>query len=800
LRRADSPPTARSSALLHDRVDGPFAVAPFGTAAPIRRPFRSRYASSSTDSLALDAPASDLADERLEIELGMSHKRSHADVLPSTGQTPPASFGETLARPTSLFSPPEPVEDRVVSPRWRRSFSYDAQRAEPTTSVVAATATAAAPLPGGAPSTSLGLLRRRARQPTEGDSSTASSLWVPAPGASALDRAHSKRRRSGTLGAANEDAVGGTGPAAFRAVPGGDNAATCRQRAHAGRGSLQLGAATTSTVAESALVVRSRAAPPSSASHSPQEAYDALLAQAARSDALARRGEGLLREAAGVLARAEEEVGRAAALVGAREADRERERERERQVAQRLPSTDGLYDLREVRERPVIGIRLGEGWTPTSPAPAPVSPTSPHQADGRRRRSSLWSLSSGFSSPPPTADAHSPPLDGTSSSSASHRARSFLTQLRARRPRLSRNSTAVSPPESGPASPPVVSSTSTFGSLSTSSTSASSSTAALRTWTLPSPPLVGPFAESAYDESAELAAAERLNRRLLERRRVSESLDLGTPLPMATEQVHPAPETSLWGEPSGGGIDLGGGGGGAVRRLRGPTQVANERRRFGPSGGEPPFQVTAGPSTATTTATSTASRLSTPSWRRFMRPASVDRREPVTGTQLGDAHFIERVRDESPSPRRERFGSTAALDAAEDGSPPRRHALEQHHHHRHPHAGGPVRPTIRLPRPDSAVDGFFSRARLRFDDDGDDEPGQHAARVGGWAAPLTLPLMLPSGRDGMLFPHPAAAAGPAHAGAAVGLERQRSASPFGNFGPDHLFVRLFPLREPIAAS
>ncbi|GAA5899598.1 hypothetical protein JCM8208_000601 [Rhodotorula glutinis] len=780
------------SAARHDRLDGPFAIAPFGTVAPIHRPFRSRYASSSHDSLDLDAHAADFADEPLDLDLDLgmaSHKRSHADVLPSTGQTPPASFDETLARPTSLFSPPESAEEHAVAPRWRRSFSYDAQRAEPTTSVVAATATAAAPLPGIAPSSSLGLLRRRARQPTESDSSLASSHWVAPPGTSAIDRAHSKRRRSGTLGAAG-DAFGG---GAHSATAGGDVAAS-RSRAQSRLGSFPLGAGMTSIDAEPALVVHPHGAPSSSTStpHDPQQAYDALLSHAARSDALAARGEGLLREAAGVLARAEEEVGRAAALVGAREADREHERER--QVAERLPSTDGLHDLREVRERPVIGIRLGEGRTPTSPAPAPVSPTSPPlQVNGHRRRSSLWSLSSGFSSPPPqTGDAHSPPLEGTSSSSASSRARSFLTQLRARRPRLSRNSTAVSPPESGPASPPAVSSTSTFGMLSTASPSASSSTAALRTWTLPSPPLVGPFAESAYDESAELAAAERLNRRLLERRRVSESLDLGTALPMATEQAHPAPETSLWGEPSGARINLGGsdvgGTGGIVRRLRGPTQVANERRRFGPSGGDPPFSMIAGPSTATTTATATSSRLSTPSWRRFMRPASVDRREPVTGTQAGDAHYFDRVRDESPSPRRERYGSTTALNAAEEGTSPRRRSLDHHHHHHRQQTADAVRPTIRLPRPESAAERSTSRPRLLFEDDDDEQQRQHAPTAGGWAAPLTLPLMLPSGSDGMLFPHPAAAAGPAVAGgAALGMERQRSASPFGNFGPDHLF-------------
>lgn len=751
------------------------AVAPFSAAAPIHRPFRSRYASSSTDSLALDTAPSDFADHP-EDDVGLSHKRSHADVLPSTGNTPPASFGDTLTRPTSLFSPPESADDHVVSPRWRRSFSYDAQRAEPTTSVVSATATAAAPLSHAAPSSSLGLLRRRARAPTEPDSTSAFSHSVSSLSPRVGNSGQSKRRRSGTLSVSDASAADNSlahGPSTSRPATTDDDVATIRRR---GRLSLACfpSAAITSVDAEPALSVRPTAPPSTSSSQQTQQAYDALLVHAARSDALATRGEGLLREAAGVLARAEEEVSRAAALVGARDADRERQRERD--VAQRLPSTDGLRDPREAGERPVIGIRLGEGWpqmqTHGSP-PAPVSPPPP--SEGRRRRPSLWSLSSssGPSSPPASGDPQSPPLEG----SASSRARNFITQLRARRPRLSRNSTAVSPPESGLASPPSFSRASTFGSQSGTSGSPSSSAAALRSWTLPSPPLAATLAGSAFDESAELAAANGLNMRLLERRRVSESLDLGVPPPPA-EQLHPPPDTSLWGETSGSA-----GGSGIARRLRGPTQVANERRRFGQLETEPPFPL-AGASTATTTATASTARLSTPSWRRFSRPSSVDTRGSPSSTRAGDAHFFDRVRDDSPSPRRERIGSTAALDAAEEGASPPRWPMR-----------GIGRPAIRLPRPESVAERSSSRLRLMFEDDANEERSG-AANGAAWAAPATLPLMLPSGSDGarMLFPHPAAAAGPTDGGAAASsMERQRSASPFGQFGPDHLFVRLSTL-------
>ncbi|KAK4052750.1 hypothetical protein OIV83_002037 [Microbotryomycetes sp. JL201] len=92
-----------------------------------------------------------------------------------------------------------------------------------------------------------------------------------------------------------------------------------------------------------------------------------------------------------------------------------------------LPSTRHLPAPGELDERPVIGIRIGEGWT-------------------TRRASSQEQLS------PTTEDASavlSPASDATSGSSGS-RAMRFLTNLRSRRPRLARNTTGVPPPEESP--------------------------------------------------------------------------------------------------------------------------------------------------------------------------------------------------------------------------------------------------------------------------------------------------------------------------------------------------------------
>ncbi|KAK4057417.1 hypothetical protein OIO90_001486 [Microbotryomycetes sp. JL221] len=93
-----------------------------------------------------------------------------------------------------------------------------------------------------------------------------------------------------------------------------------------------------------------------------------------------------------------------------------------------LPSTRHLPAPIELDERPVIGVRLGEGWT-------------------SRRRASTEMLQ------PTTEDASAVLSTGTSDEapgSNGSRALTFLNTLRSRRPRLARNATGVPPPEESP--------------------------------------------------------------------------------------------------------------------------------------------------------------------------------------------------------------------------------------------------------------------------------------------------------------------------------------------------------------
>ncbi|GAA5995375.1 uncharacterized protein JCM10292_005133 [Rhodotorula paludigena] len=840
---------------------------PFSTA-PVHRPFRSRYASSahSHDSLELPPPSPNPWTEEDRIgESIMPHKRSHSFVTPSTGSTPPASNDSGLfGAPLVDSGDDDEREESLPVPHWRRSFSYELQRAQPTvsTSVVSATA----PARSGASTPSLSIFRRRTRAPTDPEVQQAATVTAPSSSLRApdSDRASSKRRRSGTLSVEPptllppwHNASGSTTSSVFpvlsrqattaastataMSTSTDEDVRTIRRRARLSLSFFPSSSASASATGEdfahesgirrrtslaaaslntaepapsssssarlppallrprSPIAHSSLAAPldgpfafPSPAQPTPSSSttpasllalgpeYDDLFSHARRSRALANRGEGLLREAAGVLARAEEEVGRASRLVD----ERERERNAAAQAEQRAA-------------RPAIGIRLGEGWAPAAPetttaaasaSSPPVSPTSP---SGRRRRSSFFGLSS-----PPLASPASPPSDGgagvplspTGSSSASTRARQFLTQLRARRPRLSRNATAVSPPESG---------SSASGSASTSRMSldivppSATTTSTLRSWTLPSPPLADGLAGSSFDEEAEQAVADRLNRRLLERRRVSANIDTAT-----AAVAHPEPVTTLWGETAATTTADGG----RNRRLRGPTERANERWRFGHG----PAQA----STATSTSTSVhldvglLEGLTTPAapppWRR-VRGEDQDRvgESLPSGAARDEADEYFFRRENSPSPRRrgretpawlaDGSSSSLLLDAAEEGiGAPGLPALV-------PVRGSNLgRPSIRLPRPDASRSS--SRPRLAFEDDEEAAgPTMAAGRRGGaaWAAPPTLPLMLPSGSDGrrLIFPHPAAAAGGTAAGesTAAGLERPRSASPFGVFGPDHLF-------------
>ncbi|GAA5886341.1 hypothetical protein JCM5296_001874 [Sporobolomyces johnsonii] len=574
---------------------------------------------------------------------------------------------------------------------------------------------------------------------------------------------------------------------------------------------------TSSFVGSSLLCPRSPRAQPST---SRERASDPLVSfwreerELERASAeVQRRGGEILREAEDTLRRraetlrdAEESVQRARRLLESSREDRERERERVERL-QRLPNVGALPGPGESgAERPVVGVRVGEGWPSSRDAAQPQSPPSPR----RRRRSSVFSLSSLSNSPPSSPEQlqQSPDSAGTSS-----RARQFLTQLRARRPRLSRNSTSIRPPEVDTAP------------------SASLPAQDLRRWTVPSPPLVTALAGSSFDEDAERAVADRFNENLLERRRVSASLDPGN--------SDIAPSTSLWGETEAGS---------SRSRFRGPTERANERWRRGEaptlsSGTTMP----ASTSTSTATATTTAIGAAVPPWRRYRSTGLVTPAASSTSNtppRMQDDHssgaaaaYFSR-RDESPSPRSRRrtvVRSTSLSEVDLDdiladlgGEEGRVDLLRRREGQRASFPNAPFnltrrstttaarasnpdadpvlstsRPSIRIPRPDvtatttaTSRSRASSRPRLRFDED--DASAAVDGTPAGWHPPQ-LPLMLPSGSAGrrMVFPHPASAAGrsdgleAAEEGrsgattAAPEMQRTRSHSPFGLFGPDH---------------
>ncbi|GAA5863072.1 hypothetical protein JCM3774_001412 [Rhodotorula dairenensis] len=783
-------------------------LGPFSTLVPIQRTFRSRYASSSTDSLPLPDP------DRSPVTSGspkmirtssLGHKRSHSHVTPSTGYTPPASYADledvgmhSPPSPSSSSLPPMPklssVEPRADLPdaslgrtgaRWRRSFSYEAQRAEPTTSLSTASATVHPPSTGTSTSTRhgsyAGVLRRRTRQPS-GSSEHDDGFAVAA---AATERGSSKRRRSGSLfasprspdrrsldpGAADVPLWAPHSASRQVAAPvlarfdaetvtqtttTDDDVRTIRRRTRLSFGCLGSAverdvapvaeaplAAPAVTAAEHRLLdsIRLRPAPPIASRDVLDRQSDLIEAHAHRSTALSVRGEDLLREAAGVLRRAEDSVTRASNLVQSQAWE------------SRLPSVEGLPAPGQPdTRRPVVGVRLGQGWSSSSDSPsqpAPVSPTSPPPA-ARRRRSSFFGLSTPSlpsSSASLVSPAHSASREvvaenvesssAASTSAASTRARQFLTSLRARRPRLSRNATAVSPPEREDQQ------------LSQQDTDSASY---LRSWTLPSPPL----AISSFDEEAETVAAAQLNEHLLERRRVSDHLEAGLSPPA------PPPRSTLWGEPreSHSSQEQTG-----SRRLRGPTERANERWRRG----EPPLSMAgdrAGP------APPAYPQRPFPSWGTGHTESLQTRRTPSLAAALdspprmvnladtGEGDAFMRRREESPSPRgRRRVGRasselfpTHSLNAAEEGiSAAAANRLDEEHD----------RATFRLPFSSrTGAAALRPSSRVRFEDA--EEAAPLSSQTRGWTAPSTGPLMLSSGSDGrrMIFPHPANAAGP----------------------------------------
>ena len=191
-----------------------------------------------------------------------------------------------------------------------------------------------------------------------------------------------------------------------------------------------------------------------------------------------------------------------------------------------LPSTQHLlHPARSNETRSTVGVRIGEGWSPSQ------------QAD------------SFDASAPSSPSSDDYPL-GTSASRALH----FLSNLRSRRPRLSRNSTGVPAPEDSP----------------------SPNSAERQHWLAPAP---------EWSEAAEAQEADSLNERLLAVRAAGA---------WATDT-----DSALWGEPQTTTTTATAPGSLLSRRMRGPTERANILWRQGrepeapalgttPAGGTPP--------------------------------------------------------------------------------------------------------------------------------------------------------------------------------------------------------------------
>lgn len=651
--------------------------------------------------------------------------------------------------------------------RWRRSFSYEAQRAAPTTSTSTISATVHAPSTGTSTSTQhapsyVGLLRRRARQPSSSDQGEGIASTAPP---SQTDRGQSKRRRSGSFFTPATTSIEpsldlrpATTPswasmtlprqAASPVVSGpttDDDVRTIRRRTRLSFGRLRPteeqerapsatgnGAITAALSSPAAAAAEDRLLDSTLADRRALARQSSLLeAHAQRTTALSLRGEDLLREAAGVLRRAEDSVSRASTLVQTQAWE------------SRLPSVGALPEPSDPNtQRPVVGIRLGQGWsaetrpasTAATPAPAPTSPST-----RRRRAVSFLSMpvasSAPSGSPPPTRSSYgmddAESSSSASTSAASTRARQFLTSLRARRPRLSRNATAVSPPEGEEQALPD-----------------RGSTSYLRSWTLPSPPLASGLAISTFDEEAEVLAAAQLNAHLLDRRQVNDNLEAGL-----SPTTPPLSSRNLWGEPRTNNSQQASQ---TSRRMRGPTERANERWRRG----EPPVSSLA---RETGDFAPTHQPRAFPTWRTQPTETpqtAISSRRPVLDSpprpDTREADTFLRRRDESPSPRSRRsvrraasdLFSSSSLNAAEEGtsSSAASNLLDE-----------TDRASIRLPLSSGPPAVSRTNSRVRFED-AEEAPLQDR----GWSAPATGPLMLSSGSDGrrMIFPHPAHAAGP----------------------------------------
>ncbi|GAA5899870.1 RING finger protein [Sporobolomyces salmoneus] len=438
-----------------------------------------------------------------------------------------------------------------------------------------------------------------------------------------------------------------------------------------------------------------------------------------RTDEILRQAEETLRSRQAILRDAEDTTRRARRLLDEDRTDRERER-----TITRLPDVGGLPEPAELSARPVIGLRIGEGWPATTLETSNQAQSPP--PTGRRRRSSIFSTShSPPASPNGEGSSDNLPMGGTSS-----RTRQFLTSLRSRRPRFSRNSTGIDPPELAPST--------------TTTTTTGDSTM---------------FETSHYDEEAEHQAANELNDRLLERRRISASLE---PPSRAGGGVESA---ALWGE----------------------TLV----RGF--STGSTLFPPRAPLATGfVTPVEGTATRGST-----RQDPFRIDN----NATDSSAISYFTR-RSDSPSPQRRNasrgFRRTHTLGIEAGGSTSERSSFVAERTDEG--LGDRNRPAIRLgftgpsqPGP-IAASSSSSRARLRFDDDDDEDlatsSGNNIARDR-WNPPR-LPLMLSSGSDGRRTINPPAGMSDslevAEEGgvAATSSGAEESSRWWSSFGPNHL--------------
>lgn len=380
---------------------------------------------------------------------------------------------------------------------------------------------------------------------------------------------------------------------------------------------------------------------------------------------------------------------------------------RSARMLEQLPSPPALGgDGRIDDSRPVIGVRLGEGWS-TRRTPrlrvddlaAPTSPTSSHSESSSPR---------------------SP--DGQHGSRAMH----ILQNLRTRRPRLSRDSTRVPPPEESPEAVMVMEESDGWPDI-------------FNAHSLP------PFA--AESRRAERASFRSVLDNLRHQRQRSEPAQTAVGERSATEGA----TSSLWGQV---------GDSQAVaplerpaslfsRRMRGPTERANERWRLGQA-----------PSSSAVTTTTSATAEQVPPWRRreddsfpsFHLTPRDERRPrralPPALSNDASGETAPFTRDDSPSPRRvgegirrDQLRSRGAIDSDMSGDVYRGNESNE-------------RLAVRIDRP-SVQPPLFTRSRLlsqhrarnplagEEEDDGGD--GVPAPRF--WRPP-TLPPMLPSGSLG----------------------------------------------------